>query len=701
MCQVIAKRFELWLDESGDFENDKDMMKNPSLVGGILVEKNSSDISGMIDIIGSDQIHMNEIKGPGASEYALDVLEKIRQKGGEIVIFENAERLEIVNSTRTYLNIISEGIIKLIQLLSASYESVELNVIVAVRKQMEIQDTIKHGIILYPEYISRMEEKIIIGLARRQISNVANWKWSIELKSARTDPRLMLADIACNTWLTRTSRKFNNPQKEEIDRLYKSQYRFTVFEEVASSHIKRLIAEGDLAEAIFEFYTAKVGDVTNNLLDIILSRLKTLGSEGRHLQLLILKSKIGQLVSVNKDFATAKQLIAKIQEDFIINMEDLELRPGIFALDISLYFLTVCTHEGDIKEAQKQSLICESVMKNLAGRWESIDYFFMYKTRLAVHKINSFDFLGAHNEMGKIIKALSETMELFSVIDELDELYSDLKSDILGKALGTRLQATGKMLRYNKKMYSQAIADSDNALKEFTRSGDISRQYQYRAQIECEVGNYIEALTNLFKANNITYKGSDSINEFLRDLTMTHPRVQSFCMLHYTKIMSEAAITDESELADLLYDSLLKHQDLYNNLVRTDRVDHPYEIIKWKLATYQGLKGNISSATNLYDQAIGMCFERPERWTFLAIGLGILAEKASLLYLASNKHAKEARKTFRELNRRYDEFISLDLPEPMREYFLIWENNLTRIKESDDPVFKQEGLWELSRQVTY
>lgn len=697
-----TKIFELWLDESGRFENDQNLSRNPSLVGGVLVEKDKLNIKKISDILELDFVHSNEINSDEFGNFAIKVLTKTRENNGNMVIFENAERLEIVDSTTTYLNIISEGIIQLIQLLSAEHGQIELNVLVAVRLDMVRQDLVKGLIIKHEEYVSRLEERITIGLARRLLSTNSKWKWSIQLASARKDKRLMLADVVCNTWLTRSGpRRFTDKNREEISKLYLKKHRFTVFEKATSSYIKRLIAEGDLSGAIFEVYTSQEKILKADLVDIILRRLSLLGSEGMRLQLLNLKNKIGVLVKINKDFDKSKIILSKLQDDFIVGMKKLGLEPGIFALDIYLYMLTVFTHEGNIQQAEKQIILCEDAMKKLANRWESIDYFFMFKTRLAVHQVNCFDFYRASQEMTDIINSLKETMGLFSIIDGLGELYDNLKSDILGKALGTRLQSNTMILRKENDLYELIIEDSIAALKEFSRSGDIQRQYQYRSQVEYEAGNYTQALKYLFKVNNMKFNKVSDIDMFIFQISKEHPSTQSFCMMHYTKIMAEATIDKEMELSELLYEALVKNTELYNNITRNDIMDHPYEIIVWKLATYQGLRGNISSAIRLYDQAIGGCFKKPDRWTILAIGLGILAEKSSMLLLNAQKQSKEAEKSFKEFTSRYDDFMKLDLPKPMRTYFSWWQEEITRIKNSEDLKLKQSSLWKLSREIPY
>lgn len=694
-------QLELWLDESGDFQNDSNINKSPSLVGGVLIEKNKLDTPKIIEILGSEYIHSNEMGKENFGAYATELLQAIINHGGQLIIYENQERLEIIDGTITYLNIISEGIIQLLQLLMAEYEEIDLSIVVAVRLDMEKQDTMPGGIIPYQEYVMRLNEKIMIGLARRAIANHKCWKWDIRLASARNDQRLMLADVVCNSWLTQRSKKFTIEQRELLQKLYVDKYRFSVFEKSTPAYIKRLIAEGDFAEAIFEVYTSEEKALRNDLLEIIMKRLLTINSEGVRIQLINLKTKIDGLIKIENNLSKSKLLLQEIQNDFIVRMVNSGIDPGIFALDIYLYLFTVHTHEGNIAEAERLISLCEKAIKNLSNRWEGIDYFFMYKIRKAVYQINCFDYYSVCTEMSQIVNTLKETMEIFSIIDGLDNLYHSVKSDALGKALGTRLQAYCFMLRKDAGLYEAAIEDSRNALQEFLFDTDISRQYQYRAQIECEAGHYTEALRYLLKVEEIELEGEDSILQFLSIVSQKQPGVVAFSMMHYTRIMAEAAINREMELADLLYSSLNKQSNLYESIVHSNMVDHPYEIIAWKLATYHGLKGNITASMKAYDQAIEICFCRPERWTFLAIGLGVIAEKTSILYMHSEKYDREANLSLKEFTRKYESFMKLDLPGSMRDYFVGWKKDIETVMNSKDVNIKNHMLWKLSREITY
>ena len=181
------KNLELYIDESGDFDDGRagrDSSAEPSLVGGLLC----------------DPVYMTKerlrqtFQGPvhACSKYKksyLDLLQQVRSAGCVFVVFENTEKIRIVNSTYTYINIISEGLVHLFRDLALEYsEGVNVKVVIA-QRQMPLS-----------EYGNRMAEKVILALGRNEIKGVS---YELVISDARTDRRLFFADIICNTWLTK------------------------------------------------------------------------------------------------------------------------------------------------------------------------------------------------------------------------------------------------------------------------------------------------------------------------------------------------------------------------------------------------------------------------------------------------------------------------------------------------------------------
>lgn len=698
---MLVKKFELWIDESGDFKKETNLKKNPSLVGGVLVEKDSFSQALIKQILNNDFVHSNEMDSDTFGEYAVELLSKIRNKNGELVIFENEERLEIIDSNTTYLNILSEGIIQLLQLLAAQHGNIELELLIAVRLDMEIQDSSPGQIINHEEYIKRLEEKIIIGLARRALSNSKHWSWSIKLASARKDQRLMLADVVCNSYLTKSSKKFNDIQREELKALYNETYLFTVFEKSTKAYIKKLLGEGEIGEAIFEVYTIEEKINKKELVQIIINKLRMLDDEGIRIQLLNIKIRVGALIKIDNDLTKSKKVLINIQEQFIPLLEENDINPGVFSLDIYLYLLTVYTHEGNLEMSQKQINLSENTLKNLGNRWESIDYYFMFKIRQAVHEINSFDFNKAVDNMTDVITALDETLGLFTLAKGIEDICTEIRSDIMGKALGTRLQARNYLIREDIKQLSKAQNDSDRAIMEFMHDSDITRQYQYRSNTECEGGNYLEALNYLCNSMGVVYDNEESLVVLLNLIMEKQLSISLYGLMHYTRIMSKAKIDKDDNIADIMFIAWNKVKISSSSIITEPINSHPFEIILWKLGSYMASSGNIPASIRYYNDAIKLCNSIPDRLTLRATGLGIMAEKASILGNNENKYLKEFNLSTKEFINNYNQFMESNLPDSMMDYFKHWEDLIEDIEKTNDVDVKSTILWNISRNIVY
>src|SRR5699024_4428711 len=124
--------------ESGEFKYDDNKRRNPSLVGGVLVKRGDITEASAERFIGRKTIHYTELND-GAENMRL--LEWVKQNKGEFVVFQNKERVKIIDGDTTYLNVLAEGIIRLLSHLSAVHQDFMLRILIATRKNMEIEES--------------------------------------------------------------------------------------------------------------------------------------------------------------------------------------------------------------------------------------------------------------------------------------------------------------------------------------------------------------------------------------------------------------------------------------------------------------------------------------------------------------------------------------------------------------------------------
>ena len=72
----MSKKYELWLDESGKFEDDeaRKEKENPSLIGGILIEKENIENIKFDTLISQERNHATEMSREDKKKYLIDTL---------------------------------------------------------------------------------------------------------------------------------------------------------------------------------------------------------------------------------------------------------------------------------------------------------------------------------------------------------------------------------------------------------------------------------------------------------------------------------------------------------------------------------------------------------------------------------------------------------------------------------------------------
>ena len=178
-----------------------------------------------------------------------------------------------------------------------------------------------------------------------------------------------------------------------------------------------------------------------------------------------------------------------------------------------------------------------------------------------------------------------------------------------------------------------------------------------------------------------------------------------FYIMHYTRLMAEAAVQGATQISKTMYECLCGEVDVMQAIKDLNGEDFPVNVISWKMAIYYASTNSYTASAEYYQKAIRICFSRPERLTLAAIGMGILAERAALFLKADPQRHKEVYKeaiqSIKDLSRRYNDFMKLKLPETMRAYFNDWADVIKRIETENDMSKKSEHLFKLSRKIPY
>ena len=690
------RSFELYLDESGKFINE-DKAITPSLIGGLLVRKDDLSLKKADDImkkaiknVPGNYVHINDISKKDlklSGKVAVDIMQKIKNIPAYVVIFSNKELLDFKDDKLLYLNIMAEGIINLLEKLSLEKsDAIELNVVAAVRRDLKINDN--RTIIEIDEYSTRIKERIYMKMAEKNLFLSKNCKVNFKLSSARTNPKLMLADVVCNSKLTLNSSKFNDEQKQILNNIFdSSKYVFSVFKPDIQKKISEYLMQNNIVDAIFLLSEENDAKLSKELSTLVVNNINTMPISNLRIQLELLSLKIRSLIDVQRNLLLCEKFLVKLQNEIIGKIKVKDFIINKLKIDISLYLLTIYTHQGDNENSKKQIEISKKELKEINGSWDFLDYYYILKIREAVFYNTCFN-------NAKSIEILTEVIDKFikllKTMNEVEE-FSNIKSDMVAKAVGTRLQAYTNLITPNKQealkqeYYQKGIKDSDFAISQFVSEIDKRRQYQYRAMLEISMDNFSEAVKYLMKVVGLTEINFD---KFLENVNNISDFSKNFVMMNYFIIMSHALNNKNKQLGDEMYVAYKNNKAIYDEysleekessaLYENNNKDiymHPFEIIYWNIGKYIK-ETDKEMAEKYFDKALEICDKMNEQ-TIDVLAIAIEADK-----LIIAKNTDEVRK---KLLKRYNDIVNNENYKEINEFLdgLKEEFELIEITEND------------------
>jgi len=693
--------FDLFLDESGLFNDIASRDRRSSLVGGLLTpggtltEDQAKNIlltacqASGINWSGRVTLHANELPRDKFPIMALSVARQLTARHIKIFIIENTERLQIVDPDITYLNMLAEGITQLFSTLNARHEQISLSIEAAIRMIEDKKHPDSLTDIKSEEYTTRLQERLHWAWLRRGITDGSS-KWHMNnfiIGSARDENRLMLADVLCHAWFCRNT-KFSGDQRIELQTLLDEHgYVYTVLEHGTISAIERLMAAGDLSEAFYEICTSLLQEQRFNnrntteklykILPQLVERLVELPADGRNYHLNTIKGRINYIISVDKQYDHALFLLHLLNTHLLRPLKDSPAAAlegnliNLMKLEISLAVLAIANHRGCISRAEQLIHEIKQIIPRLAGQWENFQHIMEFLFYESVHLNNCYDFDKTIKLMDTLENFYNDTIELYPAA--LPNVFPEtIKSDLKGKILGNRLQAYMFKGRLDPAYYRPARSESNAALEEFTGFNNRSRHYMYRCHIETDAGSLTEALHYLSRGMNKKEQMLD-LPEIATALAGDKNREYDFGLMHYARLMAAAANAGHRDLADTMEQAWQKNALDNHPVLQGDFKDHPVEIITWKKGSYYLATGSIKAGLGWHDCSLEICFNDKDNLTLQTIGLGVLAEQAGHLAVAGDKYRKEYKNAVKEaLNKHREIFSQPGLPQAMVDYFTDW-----------------------------
>lgn len=463
------RKFELWLDESGDFNNDAQKTgngANPSLVGGLLIENNTFPESYINAILPEVGTYHSVNENDQLDRFKMIDERLYKNEANRIVVFSNQECIMILDNNLTYLNIISEGILQLIKQLKAQYGEIFLRVIIANRVNTTTGLNPVQSVLQSDEYVKRLKEKLLVASLENSISDK---EWALQTSSARKDKRLMLADIICNTFFTRYRRKkFNATERGYIESIYSDERKtliFTVFESVLEKNFRNNLIDNRIGEAVSNICLSNDEAALERCFGLLKLKFASCGAHDIVFQYKFIESYIEYYINVVRNFDLCINFLENLLKYYIPLLKEYGKTGSLASkllLDIKFYMLTVYTHLGNISMSNLLTDECEKLITNLSVSLDTINYRIKFETRKITNLINAFNFEEALTCADSQIEKCADIKDLMGLVSDDRSYY-----DELAKALGTRVQIKTFLLRFNSVLYESAKEDSDQAIEEF------------------------------------------------------------------------------------------------------------------------------------------------------------------------------------------------------------------------------------------
>lgn len=668
------KEYELWLDESGEFKNDKEEIKktnyNPSLIGGILFNKKDFSENQAQKLIGEERIHSNKEN----LNVVFEKFKEIAERAVTLVEISNDECISVIDSNLTYQNIMAEGLIQVLSKLKErnGNKNIKLNILIAQRGDCTEEN--KNKKVVTPEqYKERIIERMILEGYKKGIPESL---WEINIADAKIDKRLMVADIICNSFLTRNT-KFRGDKGDYINTIRDDEnrtWKFSVFEPSLETTINQLLLEGRLGEAVIVLCQSPNKQYIMKKMSDISSFMENRGYEDIHLQFMIISSRITHYTKIERKYSECLALLDNMLKYWIPLVKKLDTNwsreiAEIMELDFYIQKYTIYTHQGALKKTNECEEHCEKLFEvKRKMNVESLEYLLMYTNRKITNKINLFDFEGALKDSNNLVERCEKISEALSLSDE-----GIISFDELGKALGTRAQIHMFMIRKKSDAYQLAQEDVKKAMEEFKNPSDIRRQQIYLTQIHTEAKEYDKALETLCE-------GGSNLQQCLKNAE-SNP----FEAYAYIRLMSEGK-RNRWEKADVMYEELKKTQ-IISDLKKVHELEHPYEVIFWKLGSYYAhCDGCNMEAMEFFSEALSDSLE--DRLTINVICFAVELERYAFVL----KEDLTNRKKFQiELKKHFKIFKTKKTPDSIQDLY----KNID-LEKKDWHYFDQ-----LSRKITY
>lgn len=680
--------YQIYLDESGEFKEKRRGV--PSIVAGYLADRKLRDDWAQLEMekikhsrsaykdIDIKKFHSKDDRNPHLTEFITDLICDMREQGLQIVEFKNQRNLNIIDSDVTYLNVFVQGIVQLMyHLLSLTRDKIHLDIIYAHRIYVKEKEKTGSNIrIELEQYENRLQERLILALARLPQADRNRLSYTFKKTgNAVYDAPLMPVDAICFA-LRGGKSHFTREEKARI--FSEPLLSFSVLSDSSWNVIEDALTQNRISDAVYDWYArnneSNLKRYQNQFFSLLIKKLKEIGESGQEVQFNMLSQFIDALIK-QRHFDIANAIMDCLLEEFYPYLQAEGFNVKGYLFDIAFYRLTTATHQGDTAKSDNLIECCEHLRQGQDFELGKLDYYLSYELRIVEHFKNIFDFEKAEEKLQGLKNILQEIMDIIPAVSGLSGIQGPIHSMTLGKILGSSVQTRMHLLAHDSGELEQARKDSNEAIQQFSRTSDKARQFQNRAALECQAGQYEEAIIYLAKSIGVTFDGD--YKKLLKPLCQEEA-IRIFELSLYAEIMARAfqhqlEMGKEMLLAWQILAVERKLKDGIINYLDT----YPGYVINWNVGRCYAMQKDWRRANTCYTEAKNTALAQPDNFTIYSAGLAIMAEQITL---PGNLTVKNMTK----FQRDYQNFIQKELPDSMKS--LLWKikEPIEHLTEQDD-----------------
>lgn len=524
------KNYYLWLDESGDFEEDPHRKKTPpSLVGGVCCEESVFHRSDPRDILAQVAAnpdfqaafggvppvvsHCAELPPAVKVPARLQVIEWCVSQGMEFVFFQNRVKLSIGNSTRAYLNFLAEGLAQFMAHLSAC-GSAKLNVIIGRRVDTAALD--RDGdkkVISQEEYLELVEERVAVAKARYLFDGMNQVTYEIRFASDKKNNYLVLSDYACSckytlgytggpTWQDYEEKTADGRTRRTVlNEIFETRGKvFGLLGDRLQHDVRRNLSNRDWGGALF--LALSRGAPKRSLEDELCQVFLDFDAQDQRTQMTMFFQLVSHLLHARDGRGRTQngsEEAVELLEAYLALLERLPIQVeslrSFCRVNAWLYLGTAYTHCGKTQQACELLEKCEAALPELLRQPENWNLYYILRNRQAVIWQDCY-----RND--KALEVLNEAVSAAELQQEsqkqlfclLNYPVEELPSEQQAKLLGSRALTYQYMLPAHPELAEKAQDAAWSAIKAFHFPKDKRRHYMTLAEINLRCGQLDEAL---------------------------------------------------------------------------------------------------------------------------------------------------------------------------------------------------------------